>query len=113
MRHARALRRLLTVGAPVAFSEEQSSYDPETGVHGDPTMHVIEGHAVELEGSINENDENLTLREALTLLFVPNNIGEKPAEQSTFEWDGESRVVLKVMPLRPAGRAIAAKVIAT
>lgn len=95
---SKIVRRVKAKGADATF---------EHGLHADVT-----GWVVEIPGNPEEY-ENLELQDKspVTLMFVPATRGVRPVLGSTLTWDNRKRTVKGVVPIRPAGITIAAKVV--
>ncbi len=114
MRHAAGLRRMLQIGTPIEFSLEVSDYAEATDTFSNERMIVVKGHAVQLDGdAIQYRELGLVKKDPVTLFFMPNEIGDEPDLESQVTWNHKVRTVKHIFPLRPSGRGIGAKVIAT
>lgn len=111
--HLKALRKTTARGSAVTFSiTTPGEHDPLTDTYGDPTVTTVEGFAVEIPAEPEEYEAfSLTIESSLMLFFVPTIIGQKPAMGSVVTWAGSPRTVKGVLPIRPDGTIIAAKVI--
>jgi hypothetical protein len=114
-KHAKALQKVLDRGAPVTFEfTNPGELDDSTGTYGNPTTTSVAGQAAEIPADADEyNKLNLIEQSTVTLMFVPTTIGELPKLLSTVDWAGSKRRAEYVFPIRPAGVAIAARVLVT
>jgi hypothetical protein len=93
-----AVRRVRQKGIETTF---------EHGIHAD-----VDGWAVEIPGSPQEYEKlEIQDKSPVTLMFVPATRGVRPVLGSTLTWDNRKRTVKGVVPIRPAGITIAAKVV--
>ena len=114
MRHAAGLRRMLEIGSPVEFALTLSDYDETTDTFSNDRLGVVKGHAVQLDGdAIQYRELGLTKQDPVTLLFIPDEIGDEPDLESQVTWNNKVRTVKHIFPIRPSGHGIGAKVIAT
>lgn len=114
MRHAAGLRRMLQIGTPIEFSLEVSDYDETDDTFSNERILVVKGHAVQLDGDpIEYRDLGLTKKDPVTLLFMPDKIGDEPDLESQVKWADKVRTVKHILPFRPSGQGIGAKVIAS
>lgn len=110
--HAGALVEVKEAGAAVAFTVQQSTYDPETDTHTSVTTSSVKGYAMQVDGTPKEYERlGLTEMEAPTLLFVANRYGDTPELNAVGEWGGVRHTVKSVRPFAPDGTAILSYVI--
>lgn len=112
--YAKALGKLKARGAiAVAFTVvTPGAFDPLTETDSPPTSSTVSGWAVELPGDPEEYAAmELIGTEAITLMFAPDTLGDKPPLGSSIEWAGAARTVKQTFPIRPFGDLVAAKVI--
>lgn len=112
-KHAQALKKVERDGVAVEFKRSTPGvYNPETDTHSPPTEQSVLGFAVELPGDPEEYAElELIPLEPVTLLFVPEVMGETPMQNGQVYWAGKTRTVKQIFPYRPAGVLLAARVI--
>jgi len=93
-RHVSVLARIQEVGEAATFSHETSDYDEDTGLHTNLQLTEITGHVVPLEGDMTSYPGlQLAPEQRLTLLFVPNTLGDVPPLGSTVLYKGVLRRV--------------------
>lgn len=112
--HAKALQKVQDKGAPAVFYlRDPGDYDPDQDKYPDPSeTGTVEGSAVELPGDPEEYAAmDLIPTAVLTLFFVPDTFGEAPPLSAVILWAGAKRTVRAIIPIRPAGELIAARVI--
>lgn len=116
VRHRQALNRLKSskAGVQVQFVEEQTILDETTDKITGSTSVSVAGYAAQLDNDpITLREMSLVASDPVTLLFVPDTIGQKPANNSQVTWAGTVRTVRSVTPVRPSGVFIAGKVVAS
>lgn len=114
--HAEALRDVKKAGADVVFKGPPAGkrpYDPATGEFGDaPAAGDVEGVAAEVKGDPEQYAAAEVIGvDPLTLMFIPTTFGQLPAKGSVATWAGKARTVKALFPIRPAGKAIGARVV--
>lgn len=107
------LRTAKGKGAAVSFSSTtEANYDETSDTNPDDTTTVVNGFAVETMGDPEEYAAlGLTVSSPVTLLFVPNTVGQIPAIGSVATWAGQARTVRSVQAIRPAGQALGARLV--
>lgn len=112
-KHTDVLRKVQDKGVEVAFtSKNAGTYDPETDTHSGGGTEAVTGAAVELPADPEMYGQlELDLGQVITLFFVPDQMGSLPTISSSIQWAGKLRTVKQMIPYRPAGEALAAKVI--
>lgn len=110
-----ARRVVNTKGAAVAFSVVgEGDYNDETDEFEPPVNSSVPGLAVEVPGDPEEYERlGLIKANPVTLIFVPDTIGQAPPLHSHVSWAGTRRIVQSVLPYRPAGVVAAARVVLT
>lgn len=90
------------------------NYDPETDTDASPSTLTIRGEAVRVRG-LPETYRALSLieSEAPTLLFTPEEYGERPKPGDTVVWEAQTWTVRDVNPTAPDGVMILARIIIT
>ena len=113
-KHSSALAKVRDAGVLVSFDTVTPGvYDPTTDTQDPPVRSSVEGYAVEIPGDPEEYKAlELIPAHPITLMFVPNVLGETPVIGSTITWAGELRTVNQQFPIRPAELTIASRVIA-
>lgn len=115
VRHRQALNRLKTstVGFAVQFIEDEYEHDETTDKITDVESVSVAGYAALLDNDPTTLREmSLVESDPVTLLFVPNVIGQRPAVHSQVTLTGKVRTVRSVTPVRPSNVFIAGKVVA-
>ena len=106
-----AAKAVASRGVDVIFATTSSGSFDETAETGSDTSSDLVGKAVELPADPEEyRERELILGVHLTLIFVPSVLGQYPGSGATVTWAGVLRTVRAVMPYRPQGVALAAKV---
>lgn len=112
LRHRHALVRIKERGVPVTFREDDDTFDPSTDSVTDVSTASVVGHAIELDGDpASYREASLTESNPLTLLFIPDRLGDAPSLHSRVKWNGEVKTVKKRKLIAPQGVVVAAKVI--
>jgi hypothetical protein len=116
-KYLQMLEKVTSKGADVSFDEgkAESTFDPLTDTftgHATAPPTAVTGKAVEIPGDPEEYAVlQLIAQSPATLLFVPDRMGQTPADNSICLWGGVLRSVKQVFPIRPAGTVIGARVI--
>lgn len=107
-----AAKAVASRGADVVFDTTSTESFDETAEAAETNASSITGKAVEVPGDP-EIYAGLELihSEPVTLIFIPSVIGSIPPLGSTVAWAGVVRTVRDRMPYRPAGIAVAARLI--
>jgi hypothetical protein len=116
--HASAVADIRAEGQPVTFRKVSPGVQDEaTGLYSEPVVSTVPGWAIEVKPT--EADFKLTgfemgeiiQKQPATLLFAPETYGALPALHSSVAWAGKDRTVQGLLPLRPDGVAILARVV--
>jgi len=100
--HARLLSKFREKGAPPVVFTVWTSNPPVK----------VEGLAIEIPADAEEYKVyDLTVADAITLMFIPITFGEIPPLHSSVMWAGREHSVHTRLPIRPAGIAIATRVL--
>ena len=113
VRHNAVLRRMLQVGVPVTFTKETpGAYNASADTYSTPTTSSVVGRGVQLcDDAIELRAAGLTVGESVTILFIPDTIGDEPELLSQLTWHGLVRTVRLMHPFRPDGNSIGTKVV--
>ena len=114
--HTRILATVEKWGTAVTFSTGgRGTYDSATDTWvATEASGPVTGKAVEVPGDLEEYQSlELIPSQTLTLMFVPDDLGDVPALNSRVTWAGAARTVRAIRPIRPDGTVLAARVMVT
>jgi hypothetical protein len=116
--HASAVESIREEGRPVTFTlTTPGLHDPATDTYGPPTVSSVSGWAIEVKSdekdfrTLGFEPGEIMVRQPATLLFAPATYGALPALHASVTWAGAARKVLGMLPLRPDGVVIMARVV--
>lgn len=116
--HASAVESIREEGQPVTFTlTTPGAHDAATETFGPAVTDTCDGWAIEVKSdekdfrSIGFEPGEILARHPATLLFAPATYGELPALGASVTWAGAGRAVVGMLPLRPDGVVIMARVV--
>jgi hypothetical protein len=116
--HASAVESIRAEGQPVTFTlTTPGAHNPVTETYGPASTVAVSGWAIEVKSDEKEfrligfEPGELIQRNPATLLFAPAEYGALPPDNATVTWAGMRRTVRGILPLRPDGVVILARVI--